>query len=458
MRFVPDRAGFAELARHGRLAFVYREVVADADTPVSAYAKLGRGPYSFLLESVVGGEKWAAYSFVGVKPRAVIRRARRDGRDPASPRTAASQCAERVTTRDPLRFVDDSWRAGARGAARPAALLRRRRRLAGLRRRARFERLPAQARRAGPARVCFALTDTVVIFDNLRGTMKVVAAVDVGDDGAAIRAAPTTAPATASTPSSTGWPAPRRRCARSTSGSRGLAPAAEADRHARQTYEAGVRRIQEYIRAGDAFQVVLLAALRGAARRRRPVRRLSRAAGHQSVAVHVPPGVPRGAWSPARRPRCWCAWKAARVEVRPIAGTRRRGATAEEDAALGGRAARRPEGARRARDADRSRAQRRRPRCGAGTCGVDRAAWSSSATRTSCTWSRTSRDSCAEGKTAVDVVRAAFPAGTLSGAPKIRAMEIIEELEPPGAASTAARSATCPTRATWTSRSRSARW
>ena len=73
MRFVPDRAGFVELARHGRLAFVYREVLADGDTPVSAYAKLGRGPYSFLLESVVGGEKWAAYCFVGVEPRAVVR-------------------------------------------------------------------------------------------------------------------------------------------------------------------------------------------------------------------------------------------------------------------------------------------------------------------------------------------------------------------------------------------------
>src|SRR5262245_45806998 len=73
MRFVPDRPAFLELARRGRLAFVYREVLADTDTPVSAYAKLGRGPYSFLLESVVGGEKWAAYSFVGVRPRAVIR-------------------------------------------------------------------------------------------------------------------------------------------------------------------------------------------------------------------------------------------------------------------------------------------------------------------------------------------------------------------------------------------------
>src|SRR3954467_9205659 len=71
--FVPDRGGFLDLARRGRIAFVYREVLADTDTPVSAYAKLGRGPYSFLLESVVGGDKWAAYSFVGVRPRAVVR-------------------------------------------------------------------------------------------------------------------------------------------------------------------------------------------------------------------------------------------------------------------------------------------------------------------------------------------------------------------------------------------------
>ena len=49
------------------------EWLADSETPVSTYAKLGRGPYSFLLESVVGGEKWAAYSFAGVKPRLVIR-------------------------------------------------------------------------------------------------------------------------------------------------------------------------------------------------------------------------------------------------------------------------------------------------------------------------------------------------------------------------------------------------
>src|SRR5512143_286380 len=69
----PSREAFRELARAGNLIPVYREILADGDTPVSAYSKLGRRDHSFLLESVVGGEKWAAYSFIGVEPRAVVR-------------------------------------------------------------------------------------------------------------------------------------------------------------------------------------------------------------------------------------------------------------------------------------------------------------------------------------------------------------------------------------------------
>ena len=64
--FLPSRAEFCELAQKGNLIPVYREILADSDTPVSAYAKLGRGEYSFLLESVVGGAQWATYSFLGV--------------------------------------------------------------------------------------------------------------------------------------------------------------------------------------------------------------------------------------------------------------------------------------------------------------------------------------------------------------------------------------------------------
>src|SRR5579859_2778823 len=73
MRHVPTLEGFREAARTGNLVAVYRELICDGDTPVSAYAKLRQPPHSFLLESVVGGEKWAAYSFLGVGARAVVR-------------------------------------------------------------------------------------------------------------------------------------------------------------------------------------------------------------------------------------------------------------------------------------------------------------------------------------------------------------------------------------------------
>src|SRR3954466_16304443 len=107
--FVPDRGGFLDLARGGRIAFVYREVLADTDTPVSAYAKLGRGPYSFLLESVVGGDKWAAYSFAGVRPRAVVR-ARGTSVEVLQPddsTRAGFRVSERIEAQEPLRFLDD---------------------------------------------------------------------------------------------------------------------------------------------------------------------------------------------------------------------------------------------------------------------------------------------------------------------------------------------------------------
>src|SRR4051812_14993725 len=185
MAFVPDRAGFVDLARRGRLAFVYKEVLADTDTPVSAYAKLGRGPYSFLLESVVGGDKWAAYSFAGVRPRAVVR-ARGTSVEILHPvDDGGFRVVERATADDPLRFLDQ-YVAKLTPAVPPGLprffggavgwlgydVVRS------------FERLPAtKPDDLGLPELCFAVTDTVVVFDNLRGTVKVVASVDVGGEG-----------------------------------------------------------------------------------------------------------------------------------------------------------------------------------------------------------------------------------------------------------------------------------
>src|SRR5467141_4818815 len=63
------RDAFLERAKGGGIVPVIREVVTDADTPVAAFAKIARPPFAFLLESLVGGERWARYTFLGTEPR-----------------------------------------------------------------------------------------------------------------------------------------------------------------------------------------------------------------------------------------------------------------------------------------------------------------------------------------------------------------------------------------------------
>ena len=428
MRFVPDRAGFLELARHGRLAFVYREVVADADTPVSAYAKLGRGPYSFLLESVVGGDKWAAYSFVGVKPRAVIR-ARGESVDILVPDDGGFRVAKRQTSSDPLRFVDDYL--ARLNAAVPPGLPRFFGGAVGwlgydvVRS---FERLPStKPDDLGLPEICFALTDTVVIFDNLRGTLKVVAAVDVADDAAGD-------PGRAYDGACDRINAVLDRLARPAPPLRPLDPAPLAAPPspqatvARETYEAGVRRIQEYILAGDAFQVVYSQRFEVARGDVDPfdVYRALRVINPSPYMFHLefPEAVVTGA-----SPEVLVRLEDGDVEVRPIAGTRRRGASAEEDAALEAELLADPkELAEHTMLIDLGRNDVGR----VATPGSVRLTERMVVERYSHVMHLTShvRGRGRQGLRPSDVVRAAFPTGTLSGAPKIRAMEIIEELEP----------------------------
>ena len=178
----PIEPAFSTSLRRGRLAFVYREVLADSLTPVSAFARLGRGPYSFLLESVVGGEKWAAYSFARRAAARGVPRPRRGRSRSCAPRATASWWPS--AARRPIR--SPPWARCVRElpAAVPPGLPRFFGGAVGwlgydaVRW---FERLPERAPdELGLPEACFALTDTVVIFDNLRGTIKVVASVDVG--------------------------------------------------------------------------------------------------------------------------------------------------------------------------------------------------------------------------------------------------------------------------------------
>ncbi len=204
---------------------VWRELLCDGETPVSAFAKLGGGDHAFLLESVVGGEKWAAYSFIGVGARAIFRA--RGGRYSVE-HVDVENGGERTRVDGELaQFGGDPTRALAELCARyrPAAEA-----AAGLPRfwggavgyfaydvvRA-FETLPAQAPdELGLPDAAFVVTDTLVIFDNLRQTVKVVAAALCSDAAQAARTV-TRAPSSASTRSSLSSLA-RRRCARSRSG------------------------------------------------------------------------------------------------------------------------------------------------------------------------------------------------------------------------------------------------
>ena len=71
--YFPDRTTFKTLSQQGNLIPIYREIMADMDTPVSAFKKLDDGRFSFLLESIEGGEKWGRYSFLGSNPSLIVR-------------------------------------------------------------------------------------------------------------------------------------------------------------------------------------------------------------------------------------------------------------------------------------------------------------------------------------------------------------------------------------------------
>ena len=199
-------------------------------------------------------------------------------------------------------------------------------------------------------------------------------------------------------------------------------------------YQKAVEQAKEAIRAGECFQIVVGAALR-AGHRRRPAGRLPGAAGDQPEPVHVPAALRRLRHRRlvARRRTSRSAPSEGGVRralLHPIAGTRWRGATPGAGQRAGRRAARRPEGARRARHAGRPGPQRPGPGLPGRARSRCRSSPASSGTATSCTSSRPWSASCATTGRAFDALAATFPAGTLSGAPKVRAMEIIEELEP----------------------------
>jgi anthranilate synthase component 1 len=423
MQLSPTFERFRSLSRGAGLVPVWREFLFDVDTAVTAYAKLAEPPFGFLLESVVGGEQWARYTFLGTRPRGAWRLQR----GVVSTWTPEGGWVE-VAVDDPLADLDARIQAHA-----PAEVDELPRFWGGavgffaydvVRE---IERLPnAPKDDLGLPDGMFLFTDIVLAIDNLRGRAMAIAAVPVDEaaDDAALRALYDDASARTE--------ALVERLA-STEPPRPLALLAEPEKDQtftssmkREEYEAGVERIREYIRAGDAFQVVLSQRL-GFSLQAAPFD-LYRALRSINPSPYLYFLELDGLSLVGSSPEVLVRLEDETVTVRPIAGTRPRGRTPEEERAL-------------AEDmrTDEKELAEHRMLVDLGRNDVGRVVEYGTVTvpdlmvveRYSHVMHLVSQ---VEGKlkaglSAVDVFRACFPAGTVSGAPKVRAMEIIDELE-----------------------------
>ena len=424
MQLFPSFEQFSELAVDSGLVPVWREFLFDVDTAVTAYAKLAEPPFGFLLESVVGGEQWARYSFLGTRPREAWR-LHRGQVSVWGPDDGWSD----VGTDDPLADLDARLRA--RTPAHVEGLPRFWGGAVGF-----FgydivrhiEHLPDPPDDdLGLSDGLFVFTDIVLAIDNLKGRAMAIAAVPVepGASESELRDL---------------YDRAARRCAdvvdRLATGSAppplALLPEPEADpafssSTTRPDFEAGVERIREYIRAGDAFQVVLSQRL-SFPLTASPLS-LYRALRSLNPSPYLYFLELDGIALIGSSPEVLVRVEDDTVTVRPIAGTRPRGATAEEERAL-------------AEDllADEKELAEHRMLVDLGRNDVGRVAEYGTVTvpdlmvveRYSHVMHIVSQveGRLREGLGAIDVFRACFPAGTVSGAPKVRAMEIIDELEP----------------------------
>jgi anthranilate synthase component 1 len=433
----PSREEFVRAATQGNLIPVYRELCADTDTPVSAYAALGDGDHSFLLESVVGGATWAAYSFVGVAPRAVI--TCRGGVAHATwydvEGGGAAKTAEWPAA-DPIVALSEVM-----GEFRPAPSV-----LGGLPRfwggavgwisydcvRA-FEDLPARRRTQplaalGLPTLCMAISDTVVVFDNLRQTIKVVATGYVPRPEKAGLAYDRACERIDEIIARLRGPRPRLRALAPLPAEVAPSLGSATSRFGQLDFEGAVEQIKDYILAGDAFQVVLSQRLDVPRAGVDPldVYRSLRVINPSPYMFHLryPEATVTGA-----SPETLVRLDGGTIELRPIAGTRPRGATRSDDVGLEEELRADPkERAEHLMLIDLGRNDVGR----VAATGTVRVTEQMVVERYSHVMHLVSHvvGELGAGRAWPDVLRAAFPAGTLSGAPKIRAMEIIDELEP----------------------------
>jgi anthranilate synthase component I len=419
MPVVPDFDTFTRIASEGRVVPVYRRLFGDALTPVEAYRRIEDGPSSFLFESVVGGEKIGRYSFLGADP---FLRIEAFGNDVVVTRGKAS---EQFQSADPLRDLERllmQYRAvhipglprfcgGAVGYAGYDIV--------------RYsERLPnaPDDDRYVPD-MAFAFYDRMVIFDQISKTILVIAHTRP-EDGDLRRSYDCASARVDELCTQLERPSTELRLC-------DIRPMAEPQPNwqsnvTRLEFEAAVCRCQEYIRAGDIFQVVISQRLtRKTKASPLDIYRALRVVNPSPFMFLLKsPGVNLVGSSPEIMVRV----EDGIVTVRPLAGTRPRGTNEDEDRRLADDLLADPkERAEHVMLIDLARND------------VGRVAEFGSVQlsdvmvveRYSHVMHITSnvRGRLKSGTTALDALRAGLPAGTVSGAPKVRAMQIIDEIE-----------------------------
>ncbi|HEY2195207.1 MAG TPA: anthranilate synthase component I [Actinomycetospora sp.] len=429
----PDRARFHELAVHHRVIPVVRRLLADDETPLGIYRKLaGRRTGTFLLESAAHGESWSRFSFIGAHSAAALTerggRAHWTGTPPvglpgtgddatADPLVALRETLERLRT-EPLPGLPPLT-GGLVGYVGYDAVRR-------------LERLPEHAEDdlAIPELVMLLATDLAVL-DHHEGTVTLIANAVNWDDSPE-RADAAYDDALARLDRMTGeLGAPAASTVASYDPLAGRSPDVRR-RFDRDRYLAAVEAAKERIRAGDAFQVVVSQRFESeTAADALDVYRVLRATNPSPYMylLRLADAEDQPFEIVGSSPEALVTVRDGVATTHPIAGTRWRGADAEEDVLLEkDLLADEKERAEHLMLVDLGRNDLGRV-CAPGTVKVHRffdiERYSHVMHLVSTVSGR-----LAEGRTAFDAVTACFPAGTLSGAPKPKAMEIIEELEP----------------------------
>lgn len=415
----PTKEEFLKLSRKGNLIPVYREIAADFETPLSAFLKVDNGKFSYLLESTTGGEKIARYSFLGSRPSLIFSSKGRDitiqeGKTKKTFYSRQGPLAEIKKIMERFKFVHvpglPRFCGGLVGYMGYDVVRF-------------FEKIPDKTKdELGVPDSFFMLTDTILIFDHVDRTIKIVSNAFVDKDARMVYdEAARKIEKVANMLSGSGKTSPGGRKSRKPRGK----PAFQSNL-TRSEFMGIVKKAKEYIKKGDIIQAVLSQRLKTRVTCKsfdiyRSLRRINPSPYMFYLKFDEFRLV--GA-SPEIMVRC----EDGKVELRPIAGTKPRGRDEKEDRAFAKELLGDPkEKAEHLMLVDLGRNDVGR------VCRFDSVKVSEFMVieKYSHVMHIVSNVSGAlkRGNDIYDVVKASFPAGTVTGAPKIRAMEIIDELE-----------------------------